>query len=321
MARKSKRPGAREYKPPESGIYNAAVYLRLSIAEKRDIKDSEALANQKEIILDFIRDKPDIKIYDIYNDNGETGTNFDRAEFRRMMYDIYNNKVNCVIVKDLSRFGREYIEAGEYLDKIFPLLGIRFIAINDNIDSRISPFDISVPIKNIVNAMYAKDISKKSTAALRTKQANGDFIGGQAPYGYLRHPEDRHKIIIDPETAPVVEQIFKWRAEGQSCRAISRKLCELNIMPPARYKYDRGIIKDKRFADSELWNTETVRSILASETYIGNLAQGKTRSCPLAGSGRKKLSSREWIIAEGTHTPIVSEELFCKARMVGKALL
>ena len=315
MARKSKRLAMQEAKSPENKkIYNVAVYLRLSIEEKRDIKDNESLTNQKDIILDFIKDKPDMKVYDVYSDNGETGTNFEREEFQRMMYDIYNNKVNCIIVKDLSRFGREYIEAGDYLDRIFPLLGIRFIAINDNVDNHVSPFDVSVPIKNIVNAMYAKDISKKSSAALRIKQVNGDFIGGQAPYGYLMNPEDNHKIIINPETAPIVKQIFEWKADGWSYQAISRKLHELNIMPPARYKYDRGVIKDKRFANSELWNTVTIRSILISETYIGNITQGKTKSYFLDGAGRKKLSKADWVIVEGTHEPIVSKELFYKVQ-------
>lgn len=315
MARKSKRLAMYETKSPENkNIYNVAVYLRLSIDEKRDIKDSESLTNQKNIILDFIKDKPYMKVYDIYSDNGETGTNFERGEFQRMMYDIYNNKVNCIIVKDLSRFGREYIEAGDYLDRIFPLLGIRFIAINDNVDNYVSPLDVSVPIKNIVNAMYAKDISKKSSAALRIKQVKGDFIGGQAPYGYLMNPEDNHKIIIDPETAPIVKLIFEWKADGWSYQAICRKLHELNIMPPARYKYDRGIIKDKRFANSELWNTATIKSILTSETYIGNITQGKTKSCFLDGAGRKKLSKADWVIVEGTHKPIVSKELFYKAQ-------
>ncbi len=315
MARKSKHLVMQEVKAPENkNIYNVAVYTRLSIEEKRDKKDNESLTNQKEIILDFLKGKSDMKVYDVYSDNGETGTNFEREEFQRMMYDIYNNKVNCIIVKDLSRFGREYIEAGDYLDRIFPLLGVRFISINDNVDNHVTPFDVSVPIKNIINSLYAKDISQKSSAALRIKQINGDFIGGQAPYGYLMNPEDNHKIIVDPKTAPIVKQIFEWKAEGMSYQAISRKLHELNIMPPARYKYEIGIIKDKRFANSMLWNTVTIRSILISETYIGNITQGKTKSHFLDGAGRKKIGKSDWVIVEGTHEPIVSKELFYKVQ-------
>ena len=315
MARKSKRLAVKEIKPSEiKEKYSVAVYLRLSVAEKRDKEDNESLTNQKDIILDFIKDKPDMKIYDVYVDDGESGTNFMRDEFKRMMYDIYSNRVNCIIVKDLSRFGREYIEAGDYLDKIFPLLGVRFIAINDNVDNHIAPFDVSVPIKNIVNSMYARDISKKSSAALKIKQINGDFIGGQAPYGYLINPEDNHKLIVNPETAPTVKQIFEWKAEGRSYQAISRELYVLNIMPPARYKYDRGIIKDKRFADIMLWNTAMIKSILTSETYIGNMTQGKTKSYFLDGAARKKTAESDWIIVKGTHEPIVSEELFYKVR-------
>ena len=184
MARKSKRLAVQEEKPLENkNIYNVAVYLRLSVEEKRDNDDSESLENQRDIILDYLQDKTDMKVFSVYCDNGETGTNFEREAFQRMMYDVYIGKVNCIIVKDLSRFGREYIEAGDYLDRIFPLLGIRFIAINDNVDNHVSPFDISVPIKNIINKLYERDISNKVSAALRIKQANGEFIGTYAAYG------------------------------------------------------------------------------------------------------------------------------------------
>ena len=317
MARKSKRLAVQEEKPLENkNLYNVAVYLRLSVEEKRDNDDSESLENQRDIILDYLQDKTDMKLFSVYCDNGETGTNFEREAFQRMMYDVYNGKVNCIIVKDLSRFGREYIEAGDYLDRIFPLLGIRFIAINDNVDNHVTPFDISVPIKNIINTLYARDISKKVSAALRIKQANGEFIGTYAAYGYLRNPDDKHKIIVDEKTAPIVRQIFEWKAEGMGYASISRKLFDMKIMPPGRYKYDEGIVKDKRYANCEFWSAATLKSMLTNQVYIGNLTQGRRKSCLYDGVPEKKVEKKNWVVVEGTHEPIVEKELFDKVQML-----
>ena len=317
MARKSKRLAVQEEKPLKNkNLYNVAVYLRLSVEEKRDNDDSESLENQRDIILDYLQDKTDMKLFSVYCDNGETGTNFEREAFQRMMYDVYNGKVNCIIVKDLSRFGREYIEAGDYLDRIFPLLGIRFIAINDNVDNHVTPFDISVPIKNIINTLYARDISKKVSAALRIKQANGEFIGTYAAYGYLRNPDDKHKIIVDEKTAPIVRQIFEWKAEGMGYASISRKLFDMKIMPPGRYRYDEGIVKDKRYANCEFWSAATLKSMLTNQVYIGNLTQGRRKSCLYDGVPEKKVEKKNWVVVEGTHEPIVEKELFDKVQML-----
>lgn len=317
MARKSKRLAVQEEKPLENkNLYNVAVYLRLSVEEKRDNDDSESLENQRDIILDYLQDKTDMKVFSVYCDNGETGTNFEREAFQRMMYDVYNGKVNCIIVKDLSRFGREYIEAGDYLDRIFPLLGIRFIAINDNVDNHVTPFDISVPIKNIINTLYARDISKKVSAALRIKQANGEFIGTYAAYGYLRNPDDKHKIIVDEKTAPIVRRIFEWKAEGMGYASISRKLFDMKIMPPGRYRYDEGIVKDKRYANCEFWSAATLKSMLTNQVYIGNLTQGRRKSCLYDGVPEKKVEKKNWVVVEGTHEPIVEKELFDKVQML-----
>lgn len=220
MARKSKRAIATEKKSPRN-IFNTAVYIRLSMEDRPYKHGSDSIANQRELILDYLKDKHDMRVYDIYCDNGRTGTDFDREEFRRMMYDVYNGKVNCIVVKDLSRFGREYIETGDYLERIFPLLGVRFIAVNDGYDNRVDPFDITVPIKNVINTLYDRDISAKSAAALRMKQENGEFIGSFAPYGYIRSKEDRHKLVIDPEAADVVKKIFEWKAENASYAEIA----------------------------------------------------------------------------------------------------
>ena len=178
MARKSKRlPDLGTSKKELTTTYNVGIYLRISV-EERGSSTSSSIEYQKQLCLDYIKNKQDMLLYNSYIDDGETGTNFQREGFQKMMFDIYNGKINCIIVKDLSRFGREYIEAGDYIEKVFPLLGVRFIAINDGFDNMVSPLDISVPIKNVINALYAKDISKKIASAMRMKQIKGDFVGG-----------------------------------------------------------------------------------------------------------------------------------------------
>lgn len=310
MARRSKREMPISGLPQKSEIYSVGIYLRLSVEEEKYKDGSESIENQRAIIYDYLQSKSDMKIYSEYCDNGETGTNFKREGFQRMMYDVYNGRVNCIIVKDLSRFGREYIETGEYMEKIFPLIGVRFIAINDNYDNHISAFDISVPIKNIINSVYARDISKKCAASLRIKQVNGEFIGTYAAYGYVKSRENNHKIEIDEDVAPVVKQIFEWKAEGRSYAFIIRELYKRKIMPPARYRYDNGIIKDKRAANQEFWNETTIKSMLCNEVYIGNLTQGRRKSFFFDGKKEEKVEKDDWIVVKGTHEPIISEELF-----------
>lgn len=311
MARKSKRIiSAEKTAPLEENVYNVGIYVRLSVEEKYYKNGTDSLLNQEEMALEYIKNKPDMRLYKVYSDNGKTGSNFERQGFQDMMYDVYNGKVNCIIVKDLSRFGREYIEMGDYLEKIFPMIGVRFIAINDHYDNNVTSFDISVPIKNIINTLYAKDLSKKSAAALRIKQQNGEFIGSYAAYGYIKSKEDKHKIIIDEETAPVVKMIFEWKAQGFSYASIGRKLYDMGIMPPCRYRYDKGILKDKRYAEVVFWKQATIKTMLQNEVYVGNLVQGRRKSRFFDGMDEIRLDKKDWIVVKNTHEPIVSQELF-----------
>jgi len=315
MARKSKRMIAAEQAAPlNSYIYNVAVYVRLSIEDKYYKNGTDSLSTQEEMALEYLKDKADMKLYKVYSDNGETGSNFERQGFQNMMYDVYNGKVNCIIVKDLSRFGREYIEMGDYLEKIFPLIGVRFIAINDHYDNNVTSFDISVPIKNIINTLYAKDLSKKSAAALRIKQQNGEFIGTYAAYGYMKSKEDKHKIVIDEETAPVVKMIFEWKAQGLGYASIGRKLYDMGIMPPCRYRYDKGILKDKRYSDIVFWSQRTLKTILENEVYIGNMVQGRRKSRFFDGMNEIRVDKQNWSVVKHTHEPIISQELFDKVQ-------
>ena len=310
MARKSKRlPDLGMTKTEMTTTYNVGIYLRISV-EERGSSTSSSIEYQKQLCLDYIKNKQDMLLYDSYIDDGETGTNFQREGFQKMMFDIYNGKINCIIVKDLSRFGREYIEAGDYIEKVFPLLGVRFIAINDGFDNMVSPLDISVPIKNVINALYAKDISKKIASAMRMKQIKGDFVGGVAPYGYVRSEEDKNKLIIDPEAAEVVKQIFDMRLKGFGTITICRKLFEMNIAPPSKYKYEKNILYNEKFENMKYWSETCIAKILSSEVYIGNMVQGKKKSNFFDGMPPQAVDKKDWIVVENTHEAIISKEVF-----------
>ena len=203
---------------PQMVLWNTGAYTRLSILETRDRKDSKALSNQKEFLSGYISQQPDLKLCGLYADNGETGTNFDRSDFQRLMADIQAGRINCIVVKDLSRFGRNAMETGNYLERVFPFLGVRFISINDGYDSAApnAGDTLAVALRNLINEAYSMDISRKSGSVLRQKQERGEFIGAFAAYGYLRDPEDVHRLIVDPETAPVVQEIFHRVADGEA---------------------------------------------------------------------------------------------------------
>ena len=195
--------------------WNVAVYLRLS-SDDGDKEESNSITNQKELINFYLKKEKDFKIKDYYIDDGFTGTDFERPDFKRLLVDMKNGKINTIVVKDLSRLGRNYIEVGNYLEEIFPLYNIRFIAVNDNIDSYKDPKSMNnvvVPFKNLMNDEYARDISNKVRSVLDTKKNKGEFIGSIAPYGYIRNPKDIHKFIIDKYAAKIVKKIFRMILE------------------------------------------------------------------------------------------------------------
>lgn len=299
---------------PQTVIWNAAAYARLSVMETRDRKDSEALSNQKDLLCGYIGQKPDLQLCGLYADNGETGTNFDRSGFQRLMADIQAGKISCIVVKDLSRFGRNCVETGDYLERVFPFLGVRFISISDGYDSAAANAGdmLAIALKNLVNEAYSMDISRKSGSVLREKQMRGEFIGAFAAYGYLRSPEDPHKIIVDPETAPIVREIFRRRAAGEEVRSIMRWLNSEGILSPCTYRYQAGICRDKRYADEQAkpWKQWTLKYMLENPVYLGHMVQGRRRSQFYAGIPERRLPQSEWIIVENTHEPLIDREIF-----------
>ena len=295
-------------------IYIADAYYRLS-RDDGDKIESDSIVNQKALVKEFLKVNPDIQIHEEKVDDGYTGVNFKRPAFISMMEDIKAGKVNCVIVKDLSRFGRNYIESGRYIEKIFPYLGVRFISITDNIDS-ISSLDstteLMIPFKNLMNDAYCRDISIKVRSHLDIKRKNGQFIGSFAPYGYIKSPENKNQLIVDEQTANVVRRIFDWKLEGMSGGRIADKLNELGVPTPYQYKQMNG---EKFYCGYQKhtemrWSAATVNHILRNEVYTGVLIQGKTYSPNYKVRKRMKKKESEWIRCENNHEPIITKEDF-----------
>lgn len=299
--------------------YMLAMYLRLS-RDDEDIdgntkSESNSISSQRELIRAFIREHDDMELYDIYIDDGFTGSNFERPEFKRMIEDVEVGKVNCVIVKDLSRFGRDYIEAGRFIQKTFPALGVRFIAITDNYDSLTadsSESAIVLPVKNFINDSYCRDISVKVKSHQQMKRKNGEFIGASAVYGYLKNPENKNKLIVDDYAAENVRKIFMWKIEGNSAISIAKKLNELGVQSPMDYKKSLGIKFNTGFSSGKksAWSAVAVKRILTNETYIGHLVQGKSEKINYKVKKTIQKPQLDWVRVENTHEAIVCRDDF-----------
>ena len=319
MARVSRKRGTEKAKGfKEAGIYHTGIYLRLSV-EDNGKKDADSMENQKNLLMEYVSARPYLMLTDIYMDNGFTGTDFERPEFNRMLQDARDGRINCIVVKDLSRLGRNYVEAGDYIEKVFPFLGIRFIAVNDHYDSDslTSGDELGASLKNVVNDVYAKDISRKVGTAMKQKRLRGEYIGNYAPYGYLKDPQDKNHLIIDQEIAPIVVEIFELRAKGDGINTIARILNERDIPSPGRLRYERGIITNNNKKGSGLlWSRHVLSDLLKNVVYIGNLAQGRSASCLYKGIPFHWTEESEWDLVENTHEAIISLELWKRVQEV-----
>ncbi len=299
-------------------IYHAAIYVRLS-KEDGDVAgtakaESNSISNQKDLIRDFLKDKDDIIVVSERVDDGYSGSDFERPGFRMMMEDIKRGKVDCVVVKDLSRFGREYIDSGKYIERLFPALGVRFIAVNDHIDSKEenSRDDIVVPFKNLMNDAYCRDISIKIRSHLEVKRKNGEYTGAFTPYGYKKDENNRNRLVPDLYAAGVVKNIFRMKLNGMSQAAIAECLDGKGILSPMEYKHSIGIRIQDNFKTHEQagWSSMSVRRILENEVYVGTLVQGR-HSTP--NHKIKKIVDKpkeEWIRIEDNHEPVISKRDF-----------
>lgn len=306
MARKSRKQNNQvtpvNIKP---SILPAAAYIRLSV-EDRDNKGN-SIEMQRQMILRYIKENSDLELYNTYIDNGVSGTTFDRPAFSKMLEDIQNGFVRCIVVKDLSRLGRNSIDTGYYLEKYLPPLGIRFIAINDGYDTAENNYNTEIPLQNIMNEAYSYDIARKTKSQIHRAMHDGKYIGGRAPFGYRKAPHNRYQLIVDEPAAAIVKQIFEWAAEGKGVHEIVRLLNSKGVKSPGRYKYDQGIFSNEKLKGKGQWQARTVAWILSNETYVGNLVQGKTK---VAAYKRLPASPDEWIRIENVHQAIISHEMF-----------
>ena len=297
-------------------LYKAADYLRLS-KEDGDFSvspgklESNSISSQRDLIRRYVSKCPDIELVAEYVDDGFTGTNFDRPNFQRMMQAVEKGEINCIIVKDLSRFGREYIDAGQYIEKVFPQKGIRFIAINDNYDSLTSTQasdSLIIPFKNLINDSYSRDISIKIRTNLDAKRRRGEFIANYPVYGYTRDPDDKNHLVIDEDAAAVVRNIFEWKIEGFSPEAIAKKLNESGILSPAAYKRAHGSRYATSFQTnkSASWSGVTVTRILTNEVYCGVLIQGRRTTANYKVKKVVVKPEQDWVRIEGAHDPIIN---------------
>lgn len=301
----------------EMKLYKACLYLRLSDEDKRNIEDN-SIGNQKKICLEHLKKLPEIEVIASYIDNGASGTNFSRSGFKQMLQDLTKGEINCVVVKDLSRLGRNYLETSEYLEKFFPEAGIRFIAVNNGYDSirkLNGKQEIVIPFSNIVNDMYAKDVSRKIRSSIEILMKSGEFLppSGSIPYGYLRD-EKNNTYIIDEETAPIVQEIFKMKLQGVSDCEIIRTLNRKQIPSPGKIRYLRGMTKAEKYKDA-VWIGSTLRKLLSNEVYLGHRIHGKVkRDC--LGAEKKRRPQDEWEYVYNVHPALISEEDFQKIRQI-----
>ena len=287
---------------------NVGLYIRLSREDNDKIEMSESITNQKSLLTQYVKENS-LRLVDIYIDDGYSGTNFDRPEFKRMINDILKGKINMVITKDMSRLGRDYIGTGELIEKFFPSHGVRYIAVTDNIDTYLDNSNNDVaPFKAIMNDMYAKDISKKIKSSLRAKQKEGKWVGGRTPFGYMPDPNNKNKLIIFEEQAAVVRRIFDMCLEGLTCYKIALKLTNEKVKTPAEYYSFEW--KNSYHLNYGVWNYKTIKDILTNRMYIGDLVQNKRNKVNYKVKKIIKNNPENYIIVENTHKPIIEKEIF-----------
>ena len=309
MARKSRKAQAQpvaEVKKKAAAL-PTAIYARLSVENSGKDDDGNSLQNQIAVCEDYLDGCPHLRLTEVYSDNGRTGTVFDRPAWNRLMDDVRTGKIQCIVVRDLSRFGRDYVETGSYLEKIFPALGTRFISVKENFDNFTcgnAMESLSVSLQNLVNAMYSRDISKKVSTALRAQMETGNFRNRNLPYGYLWNG-DKTAYVVDEEAAAVVRQIFEWKRQEVSVYTIVERLKAGGIESPERHKRRAGT-RNGGNIQGEGWCPSTIRGILQNRAYIGEMVCGKSETALYKGLKKHVTETDKWIVVPDAHPPIVS---------------
>ena len=314
MARKSRKETIPVIIPETEHTCRAAVYVRLSVEDTHT--HTVSIETQQMIIAAFLESNPEISVYDTYIDNGVSGRTFHRPAFQRMLNDIEAGKVNCVIVKDLSRLGRNSIDTGYYIEQYFRIRSIRFIAVTENYDTS-APDDgsngILIPLRNMINEAYAIDISRKIKAQQRQAMKDGKFVGSRTPFGYVKATDDCHQLILDPTAAVVVQKIFQWASEGAGLNTIVLRLNKEGCITPSHYKQALGEISHENLLGNGKWQKRTVNRILRSQVYTGDLVQGKSKT---VDHKQIPADKDEWTTVCETHEAIISHELFNRVQQI-----
>lgn len=295
-------------------IWDATLYTRLS-REDGDKEESNSITGQRELLRAYVKAHPDLREYTVRVDDGWSGSTFERPAFQQMIEDVKAGRTNCIIVKDLSRFGRNYLDAGEYIEKIFPFLGVRFIAVNDNYDSlgeKKASDDLIIPFKNLINEAYCRDISVKIRTQLEIKRKSGQFIGAFAVYGYMKDPDRKNVLMVDEYAADVVRDIFQWKIDGISPQDIAARLNDSGILSPLEYKKSQGMQFSTPFKGSKkaLWSAANIIRVLKNPIYTGVLTQGKETTPSYKVHKRIAKPENEWTVVENNHEAIISQSDF-----------
>ncbi|MHB8962236.1 MAG: recombinase family protein [Saccharofermentanales bacterium] len=287
--------------------HDVGIYCRLSRDDNNGNLESMSIGNQKQMLVDYVKEKG-WNLRDSYIDDGYSGTNFDRPDFKRLLRDISSGKIDCVITKDLSRLGRNYAKVGYYTEEFFIEQGVRFIAVNDSFDTMREEENEIAPFKNVLNEWYPRDISKKVRQVKKSSARQGKFMGSQAPYGYKKSPEDKHILIFDEPAADIMRRIFQEYAGGDSARMICDKLNQDGLDSPRFYnsKFPGG--QTPRPEENNNWGGRTVMQMLINQAYIGNMVQGKRQVISFKTKKRRVIEPENWIVVEGTHEPIIDRE-------------
>ena len=289
-------------------IYNVGLYIRLSREDDDKISESESITNQKSLLLQYVKEN-NLRVYDIYIDDGYSGTNFDRPGFNRLLKDIELGKINMVITKDMSRLGRDYIGTGNFIEKYFPEHNVRYIAVTDNIDTFLDSSNNDIaPFKAIMNDMYAKDISKKIKSSLKAKMKEGKWVGGRTPFGYDQDKNDKNHLVINEEQANIVKRIFNMCMSSLSFYKIARDLTNEGIKTPAQYyNFEWKSHYNLKYGQ---WHSKTIRDILTNRMYIGDLVQNRRSKVNYKVKKIIKNNTNDYIVVENTHAAIIDKELF-----------
>ena len=299
--------------------HDVGIYCRLSRDDNTGSLESMSIANQKQMLTDYVNEKG-WSLKEVYVDDGYSGTNFERPDFKRLLHDIGTKKINCVITKDLSRLGRNYSKVGYYTEEYFIEKGVRFIAVNDGFDTMREEENEIAPFKNVLNEWYPRDISKKVRQVKKSAARQGKYMGSHAPYGYRKSPEDKHVLLVDETAAENVRRIFREFVGGDCARMIAERLNGEGLDCPRFYGAKHACGQKPKMSEHNSWSDSTILQMLHNQVFIGNMAQGKRQVISYKSKKRRMVDPENWIIVEGTHEAIIERETWDRthAKLRGK---